>query len=712
MPAEYTMKLERGVTIGGVVVDEAGQPISGAKIQFDDGRGNNAALQENIQFGPDTATFTDADGRWTCNRVPKDLEQVALVITHVEYAETSATIQPRAPEANDSIITMKAGFTIAGNVQDSNGDPIEGAELREVRPNSEEEHLAKTTDASGIFEFQNIKAGELMLAVQAKGFAPVVRTLQVTGSLAAVQFQLGPGHLLRGRVTDEDGNPIAGAWAETTRGRRKIEWSATTDADGRFEWDSAPPEPLLYSFQADGFNRAYALKLQADGSDHQIKLAREQPDKDTIQITGSAVDADTGQPLDGFKVLRSDLAADWAFPFEFCATGKDGRFRVSFPAGSSHATYQLQIEKEGYLPAVSTELLKKAGDQTLEFKMQRGSGPVGVVLLPDGEPAANATVFLCTPRAGVIIDGPAHVDSGLNTTTCRAQTDEAGKFSLPAATDPQGLVVIHHQGYAQLSLSDFEATVTLQAWGRVEGMLILDSQPAANDRVVAYNHVARYSDSGRRFTFMSFHLDTKTDSTGRFVFDKVPPGQCHIFRQTLLSREPRTGFESHETSVGVNPGTVTEVVLGGTGRPITGKALLPGATGLMDWQTVAVQLRLKTADQPASRPKRADFSSNEAYIAAADRFFEAPRQPFGAFCDSDGSFRLPDVPAGTYELEIRVRDAELDSVSPNESLGPPPEIGSLSREIIVPEIPAGQSAEPLDLGILELVPRQHSDSAQ
>ena len=297
MPAEYTMKLERGVTIGGAVVDEAGQPIPGAKIQFDDGRGNDPALQENIQFGPDTATVTDPDGRWSCNMVPKDLEQVSLVLTHPEYAETTATIRPDAPEANHSTITMRAGYTVAGAVQDPNGNPIEGAKVSEVRLNSEYVQLSKMTDASGTFEFKNMKAGELMLAVQAKGFAPALRTFQVAGSLATVQFQLGPGQLLRGRITDQDGNPIAGAWAETTRGRRKIEWSATTDADGRFEWDSAPPEPLLYSFQADGFNRAYALKLQADGSDHQIKLAREQPDKDTIQITGSAVDADTGQSL-------------------------------------------------------------------------------------------------------------------------------------------------------------------------------------------------------------------------------------------------------------------------------------------------------------------------------------------------------------------------------------------------------------------------------
>lgn len=723
LPAEYTMKLERGVTIGGVVVDDAGQPIAGAEIQFD-GPGNDMSLPEHIQFGPDTTTRTDSAARWFCNMVPKHLRQVSLLITHPDHAETAATIQPGAPEANNSTITMKAGFTVAGAVQDWNGNLIDGAKVREVRMNEEGER-STTTDASATFEFKNMKAGELMMAVQAKGFAPAVQTLQVTGTLAGLRFQLGPGQLLRGRVTDENGNPIAHAWAETTRGRRKIQWSATTDADGQFEWDSAPQEPLLYSFQADGFNRGYALKLQADGSVHEIKLSREQPGKDTVQITGSVVDEDTGLPLDAFDVLMGDLEPDHAYPLHFGTSGKDGRFTLSRPSGSSRSTYQLQIEKTGYRPAVSTELSMKDGNQTLEFKLRKGSGVSGVVLFPGGKPAANATVLLCTTQAGVTMRGPARVEKGLNTTRYCVQTDEAGRFSLPAATSPQGLIVIHDQGYAEaplaasssLSSSGGEEAssstfgIFLQPWGRVEGALVLDSQPVANERIMAGSSVARYDETGRRFGFLSFYFEAKTDSAGMFSFEKVPPGQCNVFRQTLLSH---AGFESHETSVVVNAGTVTQVVLGGGGRPIVGKVILAGADGTINWQSVPVHLRLKTADEPGTRPKRQDFSSKEAYIEAMEHFFDAhrARRRFGAFCDGNGSFRLQDVPAGTYELEITCRGFKPDSAGPNELAGMLPEIASLIREVTVTEISGDQSHEPMDLGTLELVPRQDNTSVQ
>ncbi len=702
MPAEYTMKLERGVTIGGTVVDEAGQPIAGARIEFDD-PGNDQSLAENIQFGPDTKAVTDVDGRWSCNMIPKEFEQVSMVITHPEHAETTATIRPEAPEANNSTIMMKAGFTVAGAVEDASGNPIANAQVREVRWNEEGERSPKTTDAAGTFEFKGMKAGDLVLSAEAKGFAPTIQTLQINSNVAALRFQLGPGQLLRGRVTSEDGNPISNAWVETTRGQRKFAWSATTDANGRFEWDSAPQEPMLYSVLAEGFNLGYGIKLSADGSEHEIKLNREQSDKDYVEITGTVGDADTGLPLDSFKVMVGEIDPGWAYPLDFGATGKDGEFSLSLSATSSHRSYQLQIEKDGYVPAVSAELSRKAGKQTFDFKLQRGSGPAGVVFLPNGEPAANATVLLCTPRGGVTIDGPAHVEKGLNTTTCLTQTDEAGKFSLAAVVAPQALAVIHDQGYALVGL-EAAGNITLQPWGRVEGSLMLDGEPVANQTIVAGNQTLRYDDHGRHFNIINFRFETKTDASGKFAFDKVPPGECSVFWEKRTAREPRFVFGSHNTPIVVKPGAVAQAVLGGTGKEVIGSVSMPDITNTIDWQGVPVRLGSKIAGAPDKYPARDDFASNEAFIEAMKRWDKSMRvkRTFVTFCESNGSFRLMDVPAGTYELKITLRNMKPDSVSPDYSPDPTPAIGSLIREVIVPENSGRQSAGPVDLGTLAL----------
>ena len=217
-------------------------------------------------------------------------------------------------------------------------------------------------------------------------------------------FNWIPARLLRGRVTDEAGNPVANAFVETTRrGVDKIRWSTNTDANGRFEWDSAPKEPLLYSVLANGFNHAYAKMLQADGSEQEIKLTSHQPEKDTIQITGTAVDADTGLPLDGFKVMVGELDPEWAFPLKFYADGQSGKFALSLPSQSNHSSYQIQIEKDGYLPGASAEMQRTNGTQTLEFALHKGAGPAGVVLQPGGEPGGQ--------RDGA----PLHTAGGRNT---------------------------------------------------------------------------------------------------------------------------------------------------------------------------------------------------------------------------------------------------------------------------------------------------------
>ncbi len=709
-PSAYTMKLERGATIGGVVVDEAGHPVANAKIEFD-GPGNDSTREVNIQFGPDAVVHSGTDGRWSCDMIPKELEQIQVMVSHADYAETTTIVQPRSAEATNLTITLKAGFKVAGVVQDSSGNPVEGAKVREVRMNSEGEH-SKKTDAAGQFVFKGMNAGTLLLSVQAKGFAPAVQTIEVASNVDLLRFQLGPGQLLRGCVVDEDGNPVTNAWAETLRTSiDKVEWSTWVNGEGRFTWDSAPVEAIRYSFEAEGYKRVYGTNLLADGTEHVIKLARTQPGKDDIQISGTVVDATTGKPVDGFRVLLGEAFEDWVPPLEFGTRGTDGKFSLVSHRGALRTNYFVQIEKEGYLPAVSATLPVKAGSQKLEFKLERGAGPSGVVLLPGGEAAANATVYLCIPGAGVTLEGNGHVQTGINTSTCTARTDEGGNFSLAPVPSPQGVIAVSEQGFAKVSMAELAANgrITLQPWGRIEGSLTLDSQPIANETVVAGGQECGYDELGRRFGLISFRVETKTDAAGKFIFEKVPPGECKVFRMEKSSREPRMAFGSRGTSVSVKAGVTSQVALGGAGRTVVGKAVLPGAKETMDWQGVRVDLSQKLVNDPGPFPRRHEFSSNEAYIDAVNRWqtTDRGRQTFGAFCESDGSFRLQAIPAGTYEMKIRL--TEKPGLATREQFpGEDHEIASLAREITVTD----EGSEAMDLGALELTPTSNQDRAQ
>jgi RNA polymerase sigma factor (sigma-70 family) len=701
MPGEYSLKLPTATGLAGVVKDEAGKPIAGANIEFDVPAGIDASQQENIEFGPDTAVRTDTNGHWFSSMIPTTLDRVSLHITGSNYAELDVSLRPDTADATNSVLTMAAGFDVTGVVTDLNGLAIPNANIRQVRLNSEGE-AKTTTDALGNFVFKNMPAGDLMVAVQAEGFAPAVKTIKVNHTITPLQFQLGPGSLLRGHVIDENGSPVSNAEAKTegdVMAFRKIVWSEKTGATGKFSWASAPQEPLLYTVSAPGFAPEYRVPLSADGTDHEIKLTHLTPGKDFLQITGTAVDAESGQPLDGFTVRLRRVEPDWVVPLEFATLGQDGKFALSAPAGRLHSIYQFELEKDGHIPVLSSNLLTKDGNQTLTFKLQKGSGPAGVALLPSGEPAANATVYFCTTQSGVRLDSPGHVQKGVNTTSYLTQTDAAGRFSLAAAPAPQGLIIIHDNGFALTSLAAVAANsnITLQAWGRIEGRLVLGSQPITNETIFAGHQIQRHDEQGRHFGYMTYDYQTTTDAAGNFTFEKVPPGPCEISRRNL----------DHQVLVRISSGTTSQVTLGGSGTSVVGDVTVPEATNPIDWSTVWVKLTSNAANPPGPRPLRESFSS----AAAFEQAWQAWRAAIDAethvseACDTNGAFTLPDVPAGVYEMRIELRDNKHNSVSATPSMGINPIVASLEREVTV-----GQ--DPLDLGGLVLISTPQNDVAQ
>lgn len=680
MPFAYTMKLARGTTIGGSVVDGAGHPIVGARIGFS--TGNDPVMTvESIAFGPDAWATTDSNGHWSCNMIPPG-ETIRLDVAHSEHAPTNLTVKSYIPDANRLIITMSYGLRIGGTVRDSNGGPIAGALVRQVDGSDD---TSTTTDFSGAFEFRNVEAGQQMIAVQADGFAPAVQTFETSSNVETLRFQLGPGQRVRGRVVDDQGNPVAGAMVQVmSRHPAKMVWSTNSGADGRFEWDSAPVEAQQYSVTADGFDSPDSLRLPADGSEQDIRLARSQT-TERLQVTGTVVDSESGLPLDNFNVYVSEMISsldggDGPFMPCFYAVENDGHLNVSIPSTWDHRRYRIQIEKEGYLPAVSSSFLRADGNQTLELAMQKGAGPYGIVFLPGGQPAVNATVFLCTSLAGVTMDDAAHAKTGLNTTTYKTETDGAGNFSLRPAIEPDGLVIIHDQGYATVSATGMTAGahITLQPWGRVQGQLLVDSKPAANEQIHIIGGVKHFTSTGRPHYFVNFNFEATTDADGKFCFKKVPPGQWKVFQPKPVSFSTLAALEA---TADVKAGELTEVVLGGAGRLIVGRATLPGVTASIDWQRVPVHLESTNGSVPARK--------------------------FGAICNSDGTFQLPNVPAGTYELQIKAFDAKLNSTAPHDFSEPTEILGSITRDVVVPE---GQNSDPLDLGTLELKKQDASPS--
>lgn len=276
---DYLLELDPALAVGGTVVDENGLSVPGVTMQaLRTGDHKNGTPNTDFQT---TKVTTDADGRWIFHYVPKQYATVEFYLTCTNYAVTRVSVAVGQPESLNATVVIKRGFVFAGRVTDSEGNPVAQATVKEHH-NFGYRKLASETDTDGVFALVGIADADptmpqVELVVEAKGKAPQLHTAQLLSPTNAANFVLAKGKLFRGRVADAAGNPIPDAvvrtdWCDQIPTR--FEWLTHTDAEGRFEWDSAPAEETCFWFEADGYDVIRGSPILPDGADHEIKLTR------------------------------------------------------------------------------------------------------------------------------------------------------------------------------------------------------------------------------------------------------------------------------------------------------------------------------------------------------------------------------------------------------------------------------------------------------
>jgi hypothetical protein len=159
----------------------------------------------------------------------------------------------------------------------------------------------------------------------------------------------------------------------------------------------------------------------------------------------------------------------------------------------------------------------------------------------------------------------------------------------------------------------------------------------------------------------------QTDAKGRFRFDRVPPGPGMLAGPRLHFASDSSGLAiSRQVPYSVAAGETIQMVLGGTGRPVTGKLAFPeGIRPFFGWP---MGIGTLTA------------SDSSVYRFNINR---------------DGTFRVEDIPAGRYELRIDFRSLVPGDGSPEHPL-----LGYVTKTFTIPEMPTGRSDRALDLGTL------------
>ncbi|MCA9061441.1 MAG: hypothetical protein KDA96_00200 [Planctomycetaceae bacterium] len=277
--------------------------------------------------------------------------------------------------------------------------------------------------------------------------------------------------------------------------------------------------------------------------------------------------------------------------------GKDGDY--FWPLEDAYKYYKeiaIRVEADGYEPQIYWTLKKDNGPQHIVFGLREDPGIAGRVVKPDGTAAANAIVALAIPRQEIVVENGTlrGVDEPLPDEMRNRwrrprffRTNDAGEFRLPTESEPAAVVIVHDSGVCEMPYGEWqkELTVTLKDWGRIEGQVLWQDTPGSNEELDLSADHDGYGSPG----MVACSATTRSDSQGRFVFEKVLPGNVQISRPTItksFGKEVRSMHACMYWDVTVTSGKPTAVIAGGRGRKVTGRFV-----GLDSWENATIHLQ-------------------------------------------------------------------------------------------------------------------------
>ncbi len=274
----------------------------------------------------------------------------------------------------------------------------------------------------------------------------------------------------------------------------------------------------------------------------------------------------------------------------------------------------------------------------------------GTVLFPDGRPAATAKVFLCVGTAQLHFKGdvPAVDESRSHRTVFENTANEDGAFSFEPLSDTYSIVAMHEQGYAQVKDEHFRrnTVIRLQEWARIEGLVTIDDPPMSV-------FLASYALKGDRLAHFG---EVTPDAAGRFVFERVPPGNLAWIQLRHGLQNTSYNIWKHD----IPPAEVIACNFGSHGHTISGSVKWPDSISEPRSPSYRARVELKRA---LGMPPEIMAAGREAMGKWQKAWRDSPegreanRRPSGHATEltKENSFRFLDVPPGIYRLHYEHR---------------------------------------------------------
>jgi beta-lactamase regulating signal transducer with metallopeptidase domain/uncharacterized GH25 family protein len=551
------------------------------------------------------------------------------------------------------------------------------------------------------------RAAQPLLKVEAQGYLPASLPLQPQ-ECTNVDFVLKKGSGPSGAVVTAEGKPAAGATLVlltdefnqaglsgssglTAYGDKSVE--QTADEHGYFAFKPILGMSSLAAASADGFA---VMSLEAFAARPTIRLVP------FGKITGTLTRASGPGTNEQLDLLFGGDSSPGPSPINLSnssITDSQGRFAFDqVPAGHLRITYRRLMDaiNHGWVNEPLQEVDLKPG-QTLAVNLTAADRPApelrntfqpppepkrlagvqvkGVVLLPDGRPAADADVALQVENKYLALGRGAFDSSDRRNEGLIVSAGPDGSFTLPMYEGAQSVIALNLEGYARVSLDQLKQSpkIRLQKWARLEGALRVNHHPGTNEIVQLSSPRPRWSTMRRHLPgqandltatnsspaalppliYNSSAFQAKTDEQGRFVLTFVPPGEELINRRIPLGAGSWT--QSPLATVDVQPGETLVTNVGGTGRTVIGKIKFSGDAAL-DFKTAFARISTPTTKYMEKYNALKTDAERQAYAQSAEAEAAMKNyQNYGVVLQPDGSFRAEDVQPGAYELMLQPR---------------------------------------------------------
>ena len=271
--AAVSKKGSLSAPLGGVAGKaDGGKPIAGAVVVVSRAIAGVDAKDAPAWAGESTL-HTDAEGRFTLTFPPEQLAEPRLSIAFKRVSHPDFVPRKSIPVALATLlqgrkfgekpffdtIRLERGVVHTGQVVTPEGEPAAEVpfefgnwSMSNQSPQFSNE-TAGRTDAQGRFRVRLSKlAGNqaMSIALTPERYAPFQNVWRTDQSTDLGRLTLAPGPVLKGRLLDREGRPVAGQRLVAWGRRNGLKRTATSDDDGAFAF--APLRPGNYDVSLEG----------------------------------------------------------------------------------------------------------------------------------------------------------------------------------------------------------------------------------------------------------------------------------------------------------------------------------------------------------------------------------------------------------------------------------------------------------------------------